>query len=153
MIIYNMEGIVVLAKNRQWICKLIVLFIFISGMCFEDIKADPVFVCPAVCTEKSRNESDLTGQEEMPLSVYMEKETEVTETIIARSTTNVQQIIASISNGKRTLKLSVALIYVTVLGLLLSISNRMSYEMWLPGCMNKTIVVKYIHSTDGKKKN
>ena len=142
-----------LVKSRQWICKLIVLFIFISGMCLEEIKADPVFVCTAVCSEISENESALTGQEQKSISVYMEKETEVTEMIVARNTTNIQQIIASISNGKRTLKLSVALIYVTVLGLLLSISNRMSYEMWLPGCMNKTIVVKYIHSTDGKKKN
>lgn len=32
-------------KNKQWICYFIALFIFMSGMCFENIKADSLALC------------------------------------------------------------------------------------------------------------
>ena len=83
---------------------------------------------------------------------YVTPEIEVTEIIAARTTTNTQQIIASISNAKKSLKLSVAIIYVTALGLLLSNSFIMSYVTQLPERVSKTIVVNYIHNTDGKKR-
>lgn len=144
-----MEVIVVLEKSKQWICKFIVLFLCITGMCFENVEADPVFVCTMI-TEDAIAHQNVSDKDKV--SVYMEKETDVTETIVARSATNTQQVIASLTNGKRTLKLSVAIIYVTALSLLLSNSYAMAYISWLPERVCKTIVVNYIHNMDGKKK-
>ena len=139
----------VLEKSKQWICKFIVLFIFITGMCFEEIKADSVFVC-AIVAEDIVNHKMYTEKDSM--SIYLDAETEVTETIVARSTVSTQQLIAPMTNGKRTLKLSVALIYVTAWMLLLSNSYAMAYIAQLPERVCKTIVVNYIHNTDGKKR-
>lgn len=137
-------------KSRPWICKFIVLFLFITGMCFEEVKADSVFACTIISSQdKAKSEVAQAGKK---VAVYREKELEVTETIAARSTANTQQIIASISNAKKSLKLSIAIIYVTVLGLLLSNSYVMAYIAQLPERVCRTIVVNYIHNTDGKKR-
>lgn len=141
-----------LKKNKQWICKLIVLFIFMTGMCFEEIKADPVFVCTIIADNKDAVPGEMV-QADNATSVYRESETERTEMLAARSTTNTQQILASVGSVRRTLKLSFALLYVTAVGLLLSNSNGMSYITWISECVSKTTVVNYIHNTDGKKKN
>lgn len=139
-------------KRKQLICKFIVLFLFITGMCFEEVKADSAFVC-AMLTNDTKNAANTeTMQNGEKLAVYMEKEIEVTETIVARSTTNTQQFMTSISNGKRTLKLSVAIIYVAALWMLLSNSYTRYYITQLPERVCKTIVVNYIHNTDGKKR-
>ena len=152
MIIFIMEVIAVFKKRKQLICKFIVLFLFITGMCFEDVKADSVFAYTKIaeCAKNAANtEATENGKN---VSVYMEKELEVTETIVARSTTNTQQMIASFSTGRKVLKLSIAIIYVTALNLLLSNSYAMAYTTQLPEPACKTIVVNYIHNTDGKKR-
>ena len=146
-----MEGIVVFEKSKQWICKFIVLFIFISGMCFEDVKADSAFVCTMITSQAKDAVNVESMQNGEKIAVYMEKELEVTETIVARSTTNTQQVIASFSNGRKVLKLSIAIIYVTALSLLLSNSYARFYITQFSECVCKTIVVNYIHNTDGKK--
>ena len=139
-------------KRKQWICKFIVLFLFITGMCFEEVKADSSFVCTILASQAKDAANVESMQTEKEFAVYMEKELEVTEIIAARTTTNTQQIIASISNAKKSLKLSVAIIYVTALGLLLSNSFITSYVTQLLERVCKTIVVNYIHNTDGKKR-
>ena len=139
-------------KSKQWICKFIVLFIFITGMCFDEVKADSIFPCTIITSHAKDAANTKTMQNGKKIAVYMEKGLEVTETIVAKSTVNTQQLIASISNGKRTLKLSVAIIYVTALGLLLLNSYEVSYFTQLPERVCKTTVVNYIHNTDGKKR-
>ena len=139
-------------KRKQWICKFIVLFLFITGMCFEDVKADSGFACTMLASQAKDAANVESMQTEKEFAIYMEKELEVTEMIVAKSTTNTQQLIASISSGKRNLRLSVAIIYVTALGLLLSNSYVMSFVSQLPERVSKTIVVNYIHNTDGKKR-
>ena len=139
-------------KSKQWICKFIILFIFITGMCFDEVKADSVFACTITASHTKDAVNAESIQSGKKPAVYMEKEFEVTEMIVAKSTVNTQQLIASISNGKRTLKLSVAIVYVTALGLLLSNSYVMSYFSQLPERVCKTTVVNYIHNTDGKKR-
>ena len=141
-----------LEKRRQWICKFIVLFLFISGMCFEEVKADSIFVCTMIAAKAQDKANVVAVQDRENVAVYREKELEVTEMIVARSTTNTQQLIATISSAKKSLKLSVAIIYVTALGLLLSNSFVMAYVTQLPERVCKTIVVNYIHNTDGKKR-
>lgn len=139
-------------KSKQWICKFIVLFLFITGMCSNEVRADSVFVCTIISDYAKNAVSARSMQNDEKIAIYMEEELEVAELLVARSSTNTQQVIASISNGKKTLKLSVAIIYVAALGLLLSNSYAMSYITQLPECICKTIVVKYIHNTDGKKR-
>lgn len=152
MIIFIMEVIVVFVKSKQWICKFIVLFLFITGMCFEEVKADPVFVC-SISTSQMKSMDDVQiASEAERISVYTENEPEEIEMIVSRSTTNTQQLVSSFGNGRRTLKLSVAIIYVTALGLLLSNSHTRFHIAQLLVCICKTIVVKYIHNTDGKKR-
>ena len=148
-----MEVIDVFEKRKQLICKFIVLFLFITGMCFEEVKADSIFVCTIVANQTMKDKAEVESeQNKKNVAFYREDEIEVTEIIAARTTTNTQQIIASISNAKKSLKLSVAIIYVTALGLLLSNSFIMSYVTQLPERVSKTIVVNYIHNTDGKKR-
>ena len=141
-----------LEKSRRWICKFIVLFLFISGMCFEEVKADSIFLYTMIASQAQNKAEVVAAQEDDKLAVYRERELEVTEMIVARSSTNTQQLIASISSAKKSLKLSVAIIYVTALRLLLSNSYVMAYVMQLPERVCKTIVVNYIHNTDGKKR-
>ena len=141
-----------LEKSRRWICKFIVLFLFISGMCFEEVKADSIFLYTMIASQAQNKAEVVAAQEDDKLAVYREREFEVTEMIVARSTTNMQQLIASISSAKKSLKLSVAIIYVTAFGLLLSNSYVMAYVMQLPERVCKTIVVNYIHNKDGKKR-
>ena len=123
---------------------------FYNRMCFEEVKADPVFVCTIITDHATGKQMPSSEQE--PVSVYQERELEVTETIAVRDTTSAQQLIAPMTNGRRTLKLSVALVYITVIGLLLSNSYAMAYVTQLPERVCKSIVVNYIHNTDGKKR-
>ena len=149
MLIFVMEVIVVLDKSKQWMCKFIVLFIFITGMCFEEIKADPVFVC-TIISEQTLSQQDTSEEEQMMLC--LDESNDVTQILAARSTSSTQQLIAPMTNGKRTVKLSVVLIYVIAFWLLLSNSYARSYVTQLPERVCKTIVVNYIHNTDGKKR-
>lgn len=152
MVNFIMEGIVVLEKSRRWICKFIVLFLFITGMCFEEVKADSIFLCTIIANQAQNKAEVVAAQENDKIAVYRERGLEVTEIIVARSTTSTQQLIATISSAKKSLKISVAIIYVTALGLLLSNSFIMAYVTQLPERVCKTIVVNYIHNTDGKKR-
>lgn len=136
-------------KSKRWICKFIVLFLFITGMCFDEVKADSVFVCTIITESAAKIQ---TFSEKESVSVYRDNDADATEMLVARSTSDTQQLIAPISTGKRTLKLFVALIYITALMLLLSNPYGMAYIAQMPERVCKTIVVNYIHNTDGKKR-
>ena len=139
-----MEGNGVLEKSKQWICKFIVLFIFITGMCFEEVKADSVFVCtlnPSIDSYIQSSDAD-----------DIEVEHSTVEVIATRSSSNGRQIVHPMTTGKKGLRLSVALLYVVVLDLLLSNSYATSFVLAIPERMCKTSVVNYIHNTDGKKR-
>ena len=144
MLEFILEGIVVLKKSKQWICKFIVLFIFMTGMCFEEIKADSVLAC-AVISDVSMYIQTIDADD-------VEIEAGAAEMLVSPSSSIGRQIVHPMTAGKRTLRLSVAILYVTTLIWLLFNSNATSVILQIPERMCKTIVVNYIHNTDGKKR-
>lgn len=129
-------------KNKQWICNLIALIILLTGMCTCEVKADPVFVCPQTAV--------ITGTEAAD-SVLTEVGVEPTELLCTRNATTSSQIVAQITNSKRTIKLSMVFLCVSIFSFLYSNFYAVEgvVEYLQPGA--RTVVVNYIHNTDGKK--
>ena len=131
-------------NKKQWICKFIALFIFLTGMCFEEVKADSAFVCTIIPETVSYVQAADTIDSDM--EVY------AAEALVARNTSATHQIVCPMTSGKRDGKLSVVLLYVTALWLLLSDFYAATYIAQIPERVCKTVVVNYIHNTDGKKR-
>lgn len=129
-------------KNKQWICSLIALIILLTGMCIDEVKADSVFLCPQVAV--------VIGEEAVD-TVLRDVDVEVTEVLCARTTSTNNQIAAQITNGRRTVKLSIVFLCVAVFSLLLSNFYTVERMVEFPCFSERTAVLNFIHNTDGKK--
>lgn len=140
-------------KNKRWICIFIALFILISGMWIDQVKADSVFLCPktesvGLIRELSGTCSQITKE---PDSVISDVVIEPTQILCTRNTISSQQIAAQIVNSKRVIKLSMIFLCVAVFALLLSNFYAAERVTEYPTLCMRTVVLNYIHNTDGKK--
>lgn len=129
-------------KNKQWICNLIALIILLTGMCVDEVKADSTFSCPqtAVITRLETADAVLTDVDVEPI-----------ELLCTRDSITSSQIAAQITNGRRTIKLSMIFLCVVVFSLLLSNFYAAERVPEFPRLSARTAVLNYIHNTDGKK--
>lgn len=135
-------------KNKNWICIFIALFILISGMWFDEVKADSVFLCPKSKDVLLSGElSDTYSNQE----VLSEMSIEPAQVLCTSSNISSQQIAAQIINSKREIKLSMIFLCVAVFGLLLSNFYAAERVIEYPTLRMWTVVLNYIHNTDGKK--
>lgn len=129
-------------RSKQWVCNFIALIILISWMCVDEVKADSIFCYPQTMS--------LAGEAVSTILLEVD-DIEPTEMMCTRNATTSRQIVAQITNNKRVIKLSMALVAVTVLTLLLSnfyTTERVTEFLQLD---TRTVVLTYIHNTDGKK--
>lgn len=129
-------------KNKKWICNFIALFILLTGMCVDEVKADSVFL-----RQKAAEVSGIG----MAVTVLSEVDVEPTEILCTRNSVTGSQIVAQITSGKRTIKLSTAFLCMVVFSLLLSNFYQTERVTEFPKLYARTVVVNYIHNTDGKK--
>ena len=132
-----------MTKNKQWLCKFIVLFILLVGMCDVEVKADSIFVSPQTLTAIT--------QEETSGAVLTETRPESVDILCTRNTITGSQIITQLTNGRRIIKLSMIFLCITIYGLLLSNFYGTERIAEFPRLRVRTAVIHYIHNTDGKK--
>lgn len=133
-----------LEKEKRWICKFIVLSILISGMCFENVKADSIFVY----TTDSSSDSYLCSSEDTILA----QEVCTTEMLGVRTASSMQQLANRVTNNKRELRF--LLVFMCVVAVLQLFSNFYTTVdiLQFSKRQSKTVVLNYIHNMDGKKK-
>ena len=129
-----------MTKSKQWLCKLIVFFILLVGMCDKEINADSIFLYPQILMN-DQNASE----------VLSEAEIEPTELLCIRNTVTGNQIIMHLTNSKRTIKLSMIFLCITVYCLLLSNFYKVERIEEFPRLSMQNTVLAYIHNIDGKK--
>lgn len=129
-------------KNKQWICNFIALVILLTGMCFDEVKADSILLCPQSAV--------ITGLETVD-AVLTDVDVEPTELLCTRDSITGSQIAAFITNGRRTIKLSMVFLCVAVFSLLLSNFYTVERIAAFPRLSMRNAVLKFIHNTDGKK--
>lgn len=129
-------------RNKQWIYNFIALFILLTGMCVDEVKADSAF--PYL------KAAQMTSTETIN-AVLSEVDVEPTELLCIRNSVTSSQIVAQITNGRRTIKLSMLFLSVAVFSLLLSNFYTEERIAENPQLNVQTAVLRYIHNTDGKK--
>lgn len=132
-----------MSKNKQWIINLIVLVILLSGMCFDEVRADSVFTYP---------EASVITYHEAADEVISDVDMQVTEILCTRNTVSSSQIAAQIINSRKETKLSMVFLCVAILSLLLSNFYTTESVVQFPELGTRTVVLNYIHNTDGKKR-
>ena len=133
-------------KNKKWICIFIAIVILISGMWVDEVKADSIFSSSKL-TELSYELSDnYSGH-----TVLSDVEIEPTQILCTRNTISSRQIIAQIINNKKVIKLSMIFLCIAVFALLLSNFYMAERMIEYPKLCMRTVVLSYIHNTDGKK--
>ena len=129
-------------RNKQWICKFIVLIILLAGMCVDKVNTDSVFVSP---------QTMVFMDSETVEAVLTEVKTESMELLCVRNSISSSQIATQITSARRTIKLSIVFLCVAVLSLLLSNFYTAERVVDYPRLRVRTAVLHYIHNTDGKK--
>jgi len=139
--IYIVEGFCMF-KKKQWICNFMALMLLLTGMCIDEVKADSIFLCPQTAVIIGTETAD---------AVLSDADVEVTEILCARTTGTGSQIAAQITNGRRTVKLSIVFLCVAFFSLLLSNFYTVERIAEFPCLSERAAVLKFIHNTDGKK--
>lgn len=129
-------------QNKQWIFNFIALLILLTGMCVDEVRADSVFLCPQM---------SYIVADEMPEAVLTEAGAEPKELICTRTEITGSQIADYIANSRRTVKLSMIFLCMTVFSLLLSHFYTVARIVEFPELSIRTAVLRYIQNTDGKK--
>ena len=135
-------------KNKKWICIFIAVVILIAGMWVDEVKADSVFLCP-----KSNNVVSLNGLSDVYNRHMVLSDVEIVpaQILCTRNTINSRQMIARIINSKKVIKLSMFFLCVAIFALLLSHFYTAERVIEYPKLCMRTVVLNYIHNTDGKK--
>ena len=133
-------------ENKKWICIFIAIVILISGMCVDEVNADSMFLSPKL-TKLSYELSDNYNSH----TVLSDVEMESTQILCTRNTINSRQMIARIINNKKVIKLSMIFLCVAIFALLLSHFYTTERMIAYPKLCMQTVVLTYIHNTDGKK--
>ncbi len=128
-------------KNKQWICIIVSLFIFLSGMCLETIHADAA----SFCVKKESTFLDIYR----PVASV---EARVEEISRGNYTSTIQRATNQTIQIRRTLRVVYELLCkVDALGLsdkLYATEELFAIGIQEPGA----VVTNYIHNTDGKKR-
>ena len=118
------------------------MIILLTGMCIDEVKADSIFLYPQTAVITSLETVD---------AVLTDVDVEPTELLCTRDSITSSQIAAQITNSKRTIKLSMVFLCMAVFSLLLSNFYTTERVAELPRISVQTVVLHYIHNTDGKK--
>lgn len=131
-------------RNKQWICYFIALFIFMSGMCFESIKADSL----ALCTSKEDTTyASLTGG-----SIVSGMEARTEEIAGANRTTRILGIQNQSVQLRRTVRLFCSYV-LSLASIALAHKFYTAEELLVQATANgHAVVLNYIHNIDGKKR-
>ena len=133
-------------KNKQWICNLIALIILLTGVCVDNVNADSYFAYPQMVTFTVAGAESVTAD-----AVLTEVQVEAAELLCAHNPVISGRIAAIISGAKRTIKLSMVYLCVTVFILLLSNFYTAEQVTEFTHLNESTAVIRYIQDTDGKK--
>ncbi len=129
-------------KKKQWICSFIVLFILILGMWVDEVKADSTFLFPKTQT---------FSMKKMSSAVLSDIDIESTEILCTYNVISSRQISAHLIHSKRVIKLSMVFLCRAIFAFLLSNFYTTAQVMDYPIQDTQTVVLNYIHNTDGKK--
>ena len=129
-------------KNKQWIWNFIAMLILLTGMCFDEVKADSAFLSPQTVVFMGVETAD---------AVLTEAQIETTELLCVRNSISSSQIAAQITSARKTIKLSMVFLCVAVFSLLLSNFYTAERVVEYPRLSVRTAILKFIHNTDGKK--
>lgn len=141
----NLEGEpLVHFKNQKIVCIFLVIFMFLSGMCFENIKTDsPLAYAPI---EKSDSCIDTCK------TAVIDVQACTIEMLGVRSYSGFQHLSNRCMNPKREIKLSFDFLGTN----LLSSSEGRFYTSYVTFYSfaqgQKKLVLNYIHKSDGKKR-
>ena len=83
-------------KNKKWICIFIAVFILISGMWVDEVKADSIFLSPKLTKLSYELSDNYSGH-----TVLSDVEIEPTQILCTRNNISSRQIIAQIINSKK----------------------------------------------------
>ena len=146
-----------MCKNKRWICNFIVLFILISGMWVDEVKADSIFL--SLKTQMFSVQENFVQEisaddvlkQEMPSAVLSDIAVESTEILCSRNVVSSRQISAHLIYSKRVVKLSMIFLCMVIFAFLLS--NFYTTEQVMDDKIQdtQTVVLNYIHNIDGKK--
>lgn len=128
--------------DKQWVYKMIALLILLAGMCVDEVRADSLFVYPQTAG---------TGGLRIMDEVLVEVGAEPTELLCTCNSITSRQVIAQITNIRKTVKLSMLFLCVAVFLLLLSNFYTAERIVEYPRLSVRTAVLNYIHDIDGKK--
>lgn len=131
-------------KRNELLCVLITLFVFISGMYFEDLKVDSIFVCAA--TEAS-NSYMLSVD-----PVVTDTKACTTEMLGIRESTGLGQLTTRFSYQRGHTKLSLDYLCRTIFFLKEGKSYANCEKVQFVLKNQDDLVVNYIHKSDGKKR-
>lgn len=131
-------------KRQKWICVLITLFVFLAGMCFEDIQAGSEFICaPALAEASFISAAD---------TFITDAQACTAEMLGIRGNTRLEQSTIRFANRGRDTKISLDFLWQT----LFSINEEQSdtgFEGIQFACrFRNELVINYIHKSDGKKR-
>lgn len=131
-------------KNKQWICYFIALFIFMSGMCFENIGADSLHL---------RDSAAGTAYTVLSGGSVSAIEAGTEEIVSAGRTLR----ISGVQNQKTALGKTLRL-FLNYALMMAGIGSALKFYMaGEPVLLAKTdchtAVLTYIHNTDGKKRS
>lgn len=136
------EVSVMLFKHKRILCSLLVLIMFLSGMCSENVSADSLFECisenQTVSTIDSLN-NDIKIAESCTIEMLG-----IRNISYVRST-------AKRSMNRADLKTSLVCLNTDDFLHLLSDFHITAYAIQLPELRSEAVVLNYIHKKDGKK--
>ena len=141
----QMEVTDVKVKKKQILCLILTLFVFFSGMCFENIKADSLF---------------LFTSEEEPLSYVGTCDVAISDTNLCTTEmlglnhlSYVGQFANKTAYSKKNIQVSLE-IFLTDAGSG-SLSNFFEtvHAVELHKLCHRFVVLNYIHNADGKKRS
>lgn len=132
------------AKRKNIFCILITLLVFISGMYFEDIKANSVFACTSTETTNSYI-LDMN-------SVIKDTQMCTTEMLGIRGNMVIEQFTIRFVNQRRATKLSLDFLCQNIFSLNEGKSYANFEEVSFISGSQDELVTKYIHKSDGKKR-
>lgn len=131
-------------KRNELFCVLITLFVFISGMYFEDFKVDSVFVCAATQTSNSYMSS--------VDPVVTDTKACTTEMLGTHENMGLGKVTTRFTYQKRNSKLSRDYLYGTIFFLNVGKSYANCDKVQFVSKNQDDLVVNYIHKSDGKKR-
>lgn len=136
-------------QRKRIACYIVAIFVFLSGMCLVNTRAHSLLLFDSNTSFSYQTGATLTGVNEVSISNTDAATTEV-QNIRTESSTG-QQVWRNLLN-RREMRLALALLFIcaavpqSVLKFLLT-----EGAMQLPKLQSNTVILTFIHNTDGEK--